>query len=182
MQEFDRWTLNTIRYDDALMSWLEERRYDWMPLAVSALEKLLSGQSVIIVTDEEREWFGDYILSSINRPHKNRPLLPFYRLKDLYPYIDRIKKAEDVDILYDMLSLSFKDDYFFWYIGKSESPRCQIAKRKDDSFLWIMDEEMQNSFYLKSFDDLLDLKLFQLFRLFDKSIDAAMFGEVEIKL
>ena len=179
--EFDKWTLQAIRYDEAIMSWMEERRYDWVPLAASALEKIVLGNSIIIITDKDREWFGEYILYSLNKSDKNRPLIPTYLLKDIVPYIDNIKKDEDIDLLYDMLDLSFKGDYFFWYIGKGDNSRAMIAKRKDDSFLWIMDEQMQNNFYLKSFDDLLDLKLFQLFRLFDKSLDAAIFGEIELK-
>lgn len=177
--QFDKWTLNAIRYDEAMMSWIEERRYDWVPLASSALEKLVAGSSIILITDKEREWFSRYILYGLNKPDKKRPFIPIYILDDIVPYIDSIKKDEDIELLYDMLTLSFKDDFFFWYIGKKDTSRAMIAKRRDDSFLWIMDEESQNSFYLKSYDDLLDLKLFQLFRLFDKSLDAAIFGEIE---
>ncbi|WP_187648189.1 HobA family DNA replication regulator [Nitrosophilus labii] len=180
--EFDKWTLNAIRYDETMMSWMEERRYDWVPLASSALEKIVSGYSIILITDKEREWFAEYILYSINKPNKNRPFVPTYILKDIIPYIDNIKKEEDIELLYDMINLSFKEEYFFWYIGKGDTPRSMIAKRKDDSFLWIMDEQMQNNFYLKSYDDTLDLKLFQLFRLFDKSLDATIFGEIELKI
>lgn len=181
MQQFLKWTLDAIRGDEAIMSWLEERRYEWVPLAATAIEKILEGQSVVIVTDREREWFCHYVIASVNKPIKNRPILPFFALRDLYPYLDGIKKDEEIDLLFDMLSLSFKGEYFFWYIGKSDDPRSQIAKRRDDSFLWLMDEEYQNSFLLKSYDNLLDMKLFQLFRLFDKSVDAALFGEIGLK-
>jgi hypothetical protein len=179
--EFDKWILNAIRYDETIMSWMEERRYEWIPLAYAALEKLIGGSTVIVVTDKEREWFGKYIAYNINKPLKNRPLIPCFLLQDIMPYLNEIKKDEDVELLYDMLSISFKDDYFFWYIGRSNDSKAIIAKRKEDSFLWVMDEEIQNSFYLKSFDELLDLKLFQLFRLFDKSLDAVLFGEIEIE-
>ena len=54
----------------------------------------------------------------------------------------------------------------------------QIAKRKDDSFMWVLDEHLQNSFYLQTSDDNLDIKLIQLFKLLDKSIDAVLFAEV----
>lgn len=63
-------------------------------------------------------------------------------------------------------------------MGKGNDIRMQIAKRKDDSFMWVFDEHLQNSFYLSSYDDLLDIKLIQLFRLLDKSIDALLFAEV----
>lgn len=180
--EFDKWTLNAIRYDDSFMNWIEERRYEWLPLASLALQKIVNGSSIVIITDKEREWFGKYIIDSINKPIKNRPFIPTFVLKDMFSFVDSIKKDEDIELLYDTLNLSFKDDYFFWYIGRGDSSRAMIAKRREDSFLWIMDEQMQNSFYLKSYDDLLDLKLFQLFRLFDKSLDAAIFGEVELNI
>lgn len=180
--KFDKWTLNAIRYDDSFMNWMEERRYEWLPLASLALEKIVSGSTIIIITDQDREWFGKYIVDTINKPIKNRPFIPVIILKDMFSFIDDIKKDEDIDLLYDTLNLAFKNDYFFWYIGKGDCKRAMIAKRKDDSFLWVMDEQMQNSFYLKSFDDLLDLKLFQLFRLFDKSLDAAIFGEVDLTI
>ena len=44
--------------------------------------------------------------------------------------------------------------------------------------MWIMDEHIQNSFYLLSSDENLDIKLIQLFKLLDKSIDAVLFAEV----
>jgi len=43
-----------------------------------------------------------------------------------------------------------------------------------------MDEEMTNSFTLRSYDELIDIKLLQLFRLFDKTISAALFAEIDL--
>ena len=40
---------------------------------------------------------------------------------------------------------------------------------------------MQNSFTFRSDDEELDIKLIQLLMLFDKSIDAILFGEVDIQ-
>jgi len=44
-----------------------------------------------------------------------------------------------------------------------------------------LDEMMQNSFTLRSDDEELDIKLIQLLTLFDKSIDAILFSEVDIQ-
>ncbi len=79
-----------------------------------------------------------------------------------------------------MFSLSMGKGCLFWYIGRSDDVRARLPKKSDGSFLWILDEELQNSFHLRSGDDLLDLKLMHLARLFDKSIDAAMFGEIDL--
>ena len=70
MQKFLKWTLDTIRKDGSMMSWMEEKRFEWVPLASSMLEKLLAGQTVIVITDDDRAWFGEYILKNINTNNK----------------------------------------------------------------------------------------------------------------
>jgi len=85
-----------------------------------------------------------------------------------------------IDVVEDMINLSYKEDYFFWYIGSGDDKRSDIAKRKDTSYFWIFDEENSNAFNMKSYDKTLDIKLLQLFRLFNASVDASMFGEVDV--
>ena len=43
----------------------------------------------------------------------------------------------------------------------------------------MFDEDFNNAFTLKSYDKTLDIKLLQLYRLFDSSLNATMFGEVD---
>lgn len=178
-KDFLKWTIEIIREDESLMHWVEERKFEWVPIVKSAINSLFQGSSIIIVTDREREWFAEYILGSINSRY--RPLLPFYKLDNLYPHLDLLKESKDIDLIYDMLSISFESRFIIWYIGKSDSNRSEIAKRRDDSLLWIFDDKkLQKNFYLSSKDTILDLKLLQLYRLFDKSISAALFSEVDI--
>jgi len=177
---FLKWTIDTIRDDKSLMHWIEERKFEWVPLAKNTISNLLKGQAIVILTDKEREWFSNYVINTINNPYKNRPALPFFELKNFYPHLDLIKDSKDIDLIYDMLSISFEQGYSIWYIGSSYSERAEVAKRRDDNFLWLLDEESQDSFYLSSIDELLDLKLFQLFRLFDKTISAALFSEIDL--
>ncbi len=160
------------------MSWMEEKRFEWVPLCASMLKNLLDGHTFIVVTDDDRAWFCHYLLRAVNNRQKNRPLLPFIALQTLYPNLYQVKNNEDIELLEDMLSQAFPGGYTFFYVGKNSDIKMQIAKRKDDSFMWIMDEHIQNSFYLLSDDDSLDIKLIQLFRLLDKSIDAVLFAEV----
>ncbi len=181
MQKFLQWTLEAIREDDALMSWMEEKRFEWVPLVSSALKSVLSGHTFIILTDKKREWFGKYLSQSLNSFEKNRPLLPVVSLDELCINIDEANSKEKIAMIEDMLSISFPNGYMFFYIGQSSSHRTQIVKCSERSFLWIMDEQLQNSFYLNSSDDLLDIKLIQLARLFDKSIDAVLFNEISIE-
>jgi hypothetical protein len=44
-----------------------------------------------------------------------------------------------------------------------------------------MDEEVQNSLSLRSSDALLDIKLLQLYKLFDATISAALFGDLDFE-
>lgn len=179
MNDFLAWTLATIREEGNSASWMEEKRYDWIQLAGHAVSQILDGKSVIIVTDTPRQWFAQYMTSHINKPIKNRPYLPFYTLDALIPTIDTMDN-EEIALVLDMLSLSFRD-YFFFYIGRGQDRRSNIAKTRDDSFLWIMDEQFPSSLQLHSYDRAIDSQLLTLFKIFDKTIDAALFGEVRIQ-
>ena len=179
MQKFLKWTLDNIRKDSSMMSWMEEKRFEWVPLNVSMLKNLMDGHTIIVITDDDREWFSNYILSDINKLSKNRPLLPFVSLKSIYPNLPTLKTKEDIELLENMLMQTFPQGYTYFYIGKNNNIKMQIAKRRDDSFIWVMDEQLQNSFFLSSGDENLDIKLIQLYKLLDKSIDALLFAEVD---
>ena len=180
MSDFAQWSLDAIREEGGSLSWLEEQRFDWTTTASLALEQILNGKTIILITDEKRKWLETYILSSINKASMDRPLLPIVGMDGLYNHYSTINGGEMIDMLEDMISLSYKNDYFFWYIGVGDDKRADIAKRKDNSYLWLFDEDFHNAFTIKSYDSHLDIKLLQLFRLFDSSLNAAMFGEVDV--
>ena len=180
MQDFAQWSLDTIREEDGSLSWLEEQRFDWATTTSQALDQILNGKTIILITDEKRKWLETYILTSLNSATLDRPLLPIVSMDSIYSHYNSINGGEMIDILDDMISISYKDDYFFWYIGKGDDKRADIAKRRDSSYFWIFDEDFHNAFTLKSYDQTLDIKLLQLFRLFDASLNATMFGEVDV--
>ena len=179
MPDFAQWSLDAIREEGGSLSWLEEYRFEWSKTTAFALEQILSGKTVILITDEKRKWLEHYILSSINSVLLDRPLIPIISIDSIYTHYNNLNGGEMIDMLDDMISLSYKDDYFFWYIGKGDDKRSDIAKRKDESYFWIFDEDFNNAFTLKSYDPVLDIKLLQLYRLFDASLSATMFGEVD---
>ena len=182
MQEFLNWTVDTIREDRLISPWLEEKKYEWTPLVSKNINNLLDkGRSVIIITDNDREWFLEYILTNINSQRLNRPFLPFYDFKSFYPYIDSIKSEEDIAYIKDMLNISFPNGYCFWYIGKSQDQRAIVPKVSKNSFLWLFDEDKQDAFNLKSNDESLDMKLLQMFRLYNKTISAALFAQIDVE-
>jgi len=111
---------------------------------------------------EEREWFGKYIIEMLNRP-----LLPFYSFKLIFNTgMEQLKTHEGLAILQNLLTISFNKGYRYFYIGSSMNPKATLAK----------------SFYLNSSDDLLDIKLIQLARLLDKSINSALLGGVRLSM
>jgi hypothetical protein len=177
--DFAQWSLDAIREEGGSLSWLEEYRFEWSKTTAFALEQILNGKTVILITDEKRKWLEQYILGSINSISLDRPLVPIISIESIYQHYNSLSGGEMIDMLDDMISLSYKNDYFFWYIGKGDDKRSDIAKRKDESYFWIFDEDFNNAFTLKSYDPVLDIKLLQLYRLFDASLSATMFGEVD---
>ncbi len=178
MKELLDWTLGVVR-DRSEFGWIEERRFEWVPLVQNCLSMVMNGSSVIIITDKERTWFSNYLVRTLNKPSKNRPFLPFFSIKTLLPGLDGLSSNEIFSSYTDMMDISFKS-YIFWYIGRSDDKMAAFAKERADSFLWIFDEQTSNSFYLKSFDEALDSKLISLASIFDKTIDAVMFSKIKL--
>lgn len=179
MQDLLQFTLEFIRRD-ATMSWLEEKRDEWTPLLISRLQFLLDGRSFILFCDNERSWFEEYFITKINSLTNSRPLLPFFKLKGLYPDLKNLTRREEMAYMDDMLSLTFPNGFVYFYIGKGTSAPSAIAKNRDDSYMWLIDEHAQNSFYIDGNDENLDIKLLNLYKIFDASINAVLFSEVEL--
>lgn len=160
------------------MGWLEERRDEFSPLLASSLKALIEGKTFVVFCDDDRAWFENYVVKKINGDSDQRPLLPFFSLKSLYPNSNNLKTKEEIMLLDDMLSIAFPNGVIYFYIGKGSYPLAQMAKLKDDSYMWLIDEHAQNSFYLKGDDEWLDIKLIQMITLFNQSIDSVLFNEV----
>ncbi|MEO1923289.1 MAG: HobA family DNA replication regulator [Nautiliaceae bacterium] len=159
---------------------MEERRLDFVPLLSIFLSEIIEGKSVLIITDDEREWYADFIINKINNFNEFKPsFIPFYKLKAIVPQITIARHPEQFDMIEDMLNISFNENYIFWYIGK-ETSLLKFARRKENSFFWIMDTDLSKNFYLKSIDPNLDKKLLELGDILNESIKAAIFAEVEI--
>ena len=179
MPDFAQWSLDAIREEGGSLSWLEEDRFEWSKTTAYALNQILNGKTIILITDGKRKWLENYILTSINSLSLERPFIPIVSIDSLYSHYNDISGGEMINILEDMISQSYKDEFFFWYIGKGDDKRSDIAKRRDESYFWIFDEDFNNAFRLKSYDPSLDIKLLQLFKLFNASLNATMFGEVD---
>jgi hypothetical protein len=176
-KELIDWTRNYIRQTNP-MSWMEERIFEWGPIATNCLQKILEGKSILLLTDDSSDWLEQYIIKKINEPSLNRPMMPIYPLKQIYPNLDSIKNSNDIEIMQDMLSISFESGYFIWYIGKADHRYTRVAFRDEENFLWVFNDEVQGAFTLKSYDKDCDIKLLELVRLLNDSIDATLFGQI----
>lgn len=182
MENISDWLLNTIRNDEKRgisSGWLEEKRFLLLPNMARILKHILEGGSVIILTDEQREWFGDYIITHINQHHKGRPFFPVVQIKHLHDMIDSSSKDGGIQgfmPLINMLDMMYSN-YHFWYIGKKNA-RSEFAKHDQQGWHWIFDE---NDIF-SSTDEKLDYKLLNLFKLFDRAILAAMLDKISLDI
>ncbi len=177
---FSDWTLEAIREEGASFSWMEEHRFNWIPQVQHALNNILNGYSVIVVTDREFKWFSEYIVDRINQLNKNRPFIPIYNIDCLFPSAYNLNDASELDTLYDMFDISFSNGYLFWYIGSGRHKHYENIEQNKGSIIWRLNHETEGLFSLNRNDPLIDIKLIQSFNLFDKALDGALIGEVEV--
>ena len=183
--KLDVWLDKEIRQADnkGIMSgWLHERRLEIVPLFRQTLLHIIDGGSLILLTDTQYKWLGNYITQHINPPNKTRPFFPIYELSSLGYMIDKsLRDSEDkmFSVIVNMLNLSFKK-YAFWYIGR-RNPRAEFVLSQSHSFVWLVDENLPKTFNLSSSDELLDYKLLQLYRLFENALCASAFGQISLE-
>lgn len=176
------WTLEAIRgedFDGIMMNWLEESRLEWASLLAAKLAYFLEGASFVLVCDDEFGWFESYFLTHINA-NKTRPSLPFVSLKAFYPRVSELNSKQDMGLLEDMLNVCFANDFMYFYIGRGESKQAMLAKGRENSYMWLFGEQAQNAFCLNAKDNLLDIKLLALFKLFDKTLSEVLQGKISI--
>lgn len=172
--EFASFVKEYIRSGDYSMNWLENVKNEITPLFKSRLKYLLNGSTFIIVTDTKRTWFKEYFLANINSKD-TRPFLPFVSIDFI-----GINPNDDIGSTNDLLSLMFPNGYIFFYIGDSFDTRLNLVKSKNDSFIWLFDDNLSNSLYLSSNDNEADIKLITLFKLFDACVDSVIFSRVNL--
>lgn len=173
MQEFNNFIRNYIRSKRYDYSWLDQKSLELSEL-LKRLKYLLDARAIIILCDKEREWYLHYLTNLLNSSKNNRPLLPIFSLRDFY------SATSNEDLINDLFSLSFQNGHTYIYFGKDNDKLAKIAKNKNDSILFIFDEEYSNAFYLNSKDENLDIKLISLANLMNACLDAIVFNKVNI--
>lgn len=79
-----------------------------------------------------------------------------------------------------MLNIVFDDNIVCFYIGKTGTGSYALTKNFENNFLWIIDDTIENSFYLSSKGENLDNQLIELTKIFDSAINAVLFEEVAL--
>lgn len=176
---FANWTLELVREDGIAMGWFEERRFDWCQIAYRFVRNIINGNTIILCSDLKKKWFCDYVLQMINTD-KGRPLIPILSLESMLPRCQDLNSytVEDIE---DMLNIAFNDKYIIWYIGLTNTSNklVKLATDHQNSFIWAFDGSLHTAFNMYTNDSNSDIKLLQLFKILDKTINAIMFNEIE---
>ncbi|RDU68180.1 hypothetical protein CQA62_06305 [Helicobacter cholecystus] len=185
MEPIKEWMIRALREDNnnGMMSgWLEEDLHKWVRVVSNALSALLNGTSFIVLSDTPREWFKSYLLTHLNLPSKNRPYVPFFGIERFELFLgDDIRDQKNIQLVSSMLQATYQD-YAFFYIGKAEGVKAELAMGLENSFLWLLDADVQNAFSLNSSNKMLDSRLLQLYRLFDQAISLMIYGKISLEL
>ncbi|HIY44772.1 HobA family DNA replication regulator [uncultured Helicobacter sp.] len=184
MEPIKEWMIRSLREESnagVISGWLEEDLHKWVRVVSNALNALLNGVSFIVLSDEPRSWFKSYVLSHFNSPSKNRPYVPFVGIEELEMYLgEDIRDQKNIQLVSSMLRSTFKD-YSFFYIGKAEGIKAELAMSHENSCLWLLDADVQNAFILNSANKMLDSRLLQLYRLFDQAISSMIYQKITLE-
>ncbi|WP_120944174.1 MULTISPECIES: HobA family DNA replication regulator [Helicobacter] len=142
--------------------------YDWGEFA-KGVRHILEGGSVLLCVDQERAWFKHYVLAHLNAK-KLRPLVPI--VDGLLGYAPLLPDSREWPVIGDLLDLTYRN-YMFWYVGKEGDLSEWISNKAH--FLWLLDAKKG---LLSAQDPLLDLKLLQLYRVFESVLFESMLGQL----
>lgn len=159
--------------------WFEEQRHFWTDSARRALIHILNGGSILLATDNKREWFRHYAISNVYNYASHKPLLPIINLNDIV-MSDFLTNKERCDSAYDMLKM-VHNNFIIWYVGENSELLEKFYKKDNFSLIWLIGNSGDSSiFNIPSADKLIDYKLIEMFHIFIESIYAAIFEEFKI--
>lgn len=193
MERLDLWLKEAIIQEDnkGIMSgWLLEQRLGLASIFHRVLVHILNGGSLIMLTDSQRQWFSKYVTQNINLPSKTRPFFPIFEIESLGFMIDMNLNYDNTPgrhfgAINKMLERSFDKNYMLWYVGKKTiRGDFALSFMSNESFIWLIDgQDMPTkTIRLSSLDELLDYKLLQLYKLFEKALCATVFGQISLEL
>lgn len=184
MESIKEWMIRALREENnngVMSGWLEEDLHKWVRVVSNTLNALLNGTSFIVLSDTPREWFKSYFLTHINAPSRNRPYVPFLGVEGLELFLgEDIRDQKNIQLASSMLQTIFQD-YAFFYVGKAEGIKAELAMSHENSFLWLLDVDVQNAFSLNSSNKMLDSRLLQLYRLFDQAISLMIYEKISLE-
>lgn len=181
--DFRSWLLETMRLEYKKWAndreWLEIDRALFADTMLGAIKHIVRGGTLLLATDERREWFGTYALSRFYYSGTHRPLLPIFSLNRLLGTELSIQKSS-IDNTINMLDIAY-GDYMFWYVGQINNHIADLCRSKEYGLFWVMDEGIRGAFALRANDEFLDYKLIEMLRLFEKALYESIFNRVVIE-
>ncbi|MFC3847958.1 HobA family DNA replication regulator [Helicobacter baculiformis] len=150
-------------------AWLES--YDWSGF-IKSIRHILGGGSVLLCVDMERTWFKQYVLTHLNA-QRLRPLVPI--VDGLLGYAPLLHDTQELPLISHLLDLTYQN-YMFWYVGK-EGVLSELVLSKDH-FLWLLDGQ---GALLSPRDPMRDLKLLQLYQVFEGVLFESLLGKLALE-
>ena len=181
--DFRSWLLETMRLEYKKWAndreWLEIDRALFADTMLGAIKHIVRGGTLLLATDERREWFGTYALSRFYYSGTHRPLLPIFSLNRLLGTELSIQKSS-IDNISNMLDIAY-GDYMFWYVGQPESKLADLCISKEYGLFWVLGGGIKGAFSLNPSDEFLDYKLIEMLKLFEAAIYESMLNRIIVE-
>ena len=182
MRKINDWLLHEIKKDADSISemplhWMEIMRADFSPIITRALRFIIEENGTFLLcADSRRAWFKTYILHKLNSLDEDRPYISIY---DFDASLSRLLSSDEMnnDLIKNTLDISY-NKYAIWYIGDADTKMAKFALEFKESFLWIFDKKVERAIMLKN-DKNADIKLIQLYRIFEEAIFVGISGDYE---
>ena len=112
--DLNQFTLELIRKKN--IEWLEERRFDWVPIVAYFVSNEIEGKTILLITDYKRRWFAENLIHKINNFQDFKPsFIPIFDLIKLVPQIEYARVDEHFEMIEDMFNITFNENYIFWF-------------------------------------------------------------------
>ncbi|WP_104711100.1 HobA family DNA replication regulator [Helicobacter felis] len=138
--------------------------YDWESFK-TCISHIASGGCILLCVDASRMWFKEYVFTHLNAKLL-RPPLPI--VDGLLGFDPLLKDVRNLPLVVNLLNLTYKN-YLFWYVGEEGILSTLASSTK--SLLWILQDG-----FLSPRDPLCDLKLLQLYQVFETMLFESLLG------
>ncbi|WP_104749591.1 HobA family DNA replication regulator [Helicobacter cynogastricus] len=138
--------------------------YDWEGF-MACITHISNGGCVLLCVDAPRTWFKKYVFTHLNAKAL-RPPLPI--VDGLLGLNWLLQDVQNLPLILNLLNLTYKN-YLLWYVGEEGILSTLATNTK--GLLWILQDG-----FLNPSDPLCDLKLLQLYKVFETILFESLLG------